>query len=250
MKRVTNILFSTFIIVLLSSCFEPDEFPETPLIEFKSLRYVDTEGADSLQLSFRFEDGDGNIGLTNDVDDLFFPFHIYSIIVDANDTIVTINDTSRELPFFAVPVFIATQDGATFPVQAGPSELFSETDNRTSFNCDDYEIAGPDTIFVKRNELYHNFHIEFRKKTGGDYSTIDFAEIFQSDDCDVGNFNGRIPWYDPNGREGIITYSILSQLFRLSFLDDTIQIRFWLYDRDENRSNVEVSPDFVLRDLI
>lgn len=251
MKRATKLLFSALITLFLSSCFEQDVFPDTPFIEFESLNYRDNEGLDSLILSFKFEDGNGDLGLTDNTTDLLAPYHLFSFIVDDTDSIVSLGDNFITLPLYKVPTLVlAGENGVNEFFAAGPKELFSETDNRPAFNCDAYELALSDTIYVTRNEFYNNFHLEFYKKTGSNYNEIDFGQIFQNDDCDIGNFNGRIPLYDPNGKEGVITYSILSRLFRLSFLDDTIQMRFWINDRNLNRSNVVETPDFVLSDLL
>ncbi len=248
--RAAKLLFSIFILAFLSSCFEPDEFPDTPRIEFESVKYIETSGIDSLILSFSFEDGDGNIGMNDNINDLLAPYHIFSFIVDSNGDVLTISRQPITTPLYELPVFVQlSETGETEFFIAGSRELFSDTDNRPPYNCESYEIFGSDTVYVLRNEFYHNFHIQFMKKSNGSYSEIDFAEIFQSDDCELGNFNGRIPLYDPQGREGVITYSMLSQLFRLSFLDDTIQLRFWIYDRSLNKSNIAESPDFILRDI-
>ena len=155
------------------------------------------------------------------------------------------------LPLFEAPVLVQTGENGIAEYFYFPEskQFISETDTRPPYNCDSYEIIDDSTFFVTRNEFHHNFHIQFMKKSAGAYSEIDFGAIFQNDDCDLGNFNGRIPWFDPNGNEGVITYAILSRLFRLSFLDDTIQLRFWVYDRDLNMSNVAHTPDFVLSDI-
>ncbi len=252
MMRAAKLLFSIFILILVSSCFEQDEFPDTPRIEFESIDYIETAGLDSLILSFSFEDGDGDLGLNDDVNDLLAPYQIYSVIVDNNDSVVFINTNTVELPLYRAPVFIATLDNGQIVriVFTEEKVLFSETDNRPAYDCENYELVDSDTAYVARNDFYHNFHVQFMQKRNGNYTEIDFAEIFQSDDCELGNFNGRIPFYDPNGKEGVITYSMLSQLFRLSFQDDTIQLRFWVYDRNLNMSNVAETPDFVLRDLL
>jgi len=251
MKRATKLLFSGLFLLFLTSCFESEVFPEAPFIELESLQYRDNDGLDSLILSFRFEDGTGDIGLTNGLNDLIYPYHLYSYVIDATDSTVTLNDPHVVLPLSTAPILVASdENGGLAPFLAGPIEPYSDVDNRPAYNCTDYEIVGSDTIFVVRNEFYHNFHIEFREKINGSYIPIDFAAIFGSDDCDIGNFNARIPYYDPDGKEGVLTYSMLSQVFRLSFLDDTIQMRFWIYDRGLNKSNVAETPDFVLRDLL
>ncbi|MEQ9405497.1 MAG: hypothetical protein RIM99_18045 [Cyclobacteriaceae bacterium] len=247
MKQVAKLLFSVIIVLTMSSCFDTVEFPATPEITFESLNYKDTEGVDSLILSFRFQDGDGNIGLNNDFADLFKPFQVYSVIIDDLDSLVTISGDGYTLPFYAAPVIVDPEIGT--PFFPSEKELFSETDMRPSYNCEDYEIFGVDTFYVARNEFHYNFHVEFQERRNGNYEKIDFRTIFNSDDCTLGNFNGRIPLFDPSGKEGVISYAMLSQAFRLAFQDDTIRMEFYIYDKSLNKSNVEVTPDFVLRDL-
>lgn len=105
------------------------------------------------------------------------------------------------------------------------------------------------TIPVERVETHYNFVIVFEKKVGDDYIPLDYQDIFQTNICDVGIFNGRIPLYDPEGKSGVITYAIQSTVLRLAFLDDVIRARFFVYDRAGNKSNEETTPDFVLSDI-
>ncbi|WBA42510.1 hypothetical protein [Hymenobacter canadensis] len=58
--------------VAVGSCISPPEFPDTPSIEFKSLTVVRQPAnpgdipADSVIITLGFEDGDGDLGLTQD----------------------------------------------------------------------------------------------------------------------------------------------------------------------------------------
>lgn len=237
----------------MSACFETEEFPNTPQISFQDVRFVDTDALDSLVLSFTFQDGDGDIGLTNSFDDLATPYQIFDIILDARDSVVSISEDDVTLPLFAAPVVIDNQAGQ--PVYLFfPSEkrLFSDSDNRPVYDCENYEIIDADTFFVARNEFHFNFHVEFLGKSQGqsEFTLIDFREVFNSNDCTLGNFDGRIPLFDPDGREGVFTYAMLSQAFRLVFLDDSIKLRFYLYDRALNQSNIEESRAFTFNQLV
>jgi len=101
-------------------------------------------------------------------------------------------------------------------------------------------------------EVFNNFIIKFeRKKADSSYETIIFREIFGEEDCSVGDFNARIPFYLPNGdgKKGTISYNMQSLVFRLGLLDDTFRVRFYVYDRSGNKSNVAVSPDFILSEI-
>ncbi len=251
MKAIAKLLFFGCLALVLTACFSTEVFPPEPTIEFIDISFVDTDGLDSLIVSFRFEDGDGNIGLTNSIADLDPPYHIQNFVVDDEDSVVTLGENDAVLPFYSAPVITEEIGGISFfRVLTGQKVLLSETDNRPPYNCNDYFLNGSDTIFITENEFYHNFHVEFQEKINGNYSPIDFQQIFGDQNCVQGDFNGRIPWFDPNGKEGEISYAMLSQAYRLAFQEDTIRLQFYLYDRDLNRSNIEVSRDFVLRDLL
>lgn len=63
MSTKVTLIFSFFsILVLLSSCFKSENFPPEPVISEPSF----TIHGDSAVLSFRFTDGDGDIGLNDD----------------------------------------------------------------------------------------------------------------------------------------------------------------------------------------
>ncbi len=252
MKQTAK-LFFIGLVFTCSSCFETEEFPNVPQISFNSLRYVDTDVLDSLVVSFNFQDGDGDIGLGNNVGDLSSPYQIFDVIIDSEDSIVTISKVNIELPLFRAPVRIEDNNGEPaylyFPQDKQP---FSDTDNRPSYGCNSYEIIQEDTFFVARNEFHFNFHIQFLEKSSNDsdFTPIDFEEIFNRSDCSLGNFDGRIPVFDPNGKEGTITYAMLSRAFTSVFLDDSIKLEFYIYDRALRKSNTITSSGFTLQGLL
>ncbi len=250
MNQIAKLLFFFGLLTGLTSCFKKEVFPDEPRIEFHSLNYIDTERVDSLILRFSFEDGGGNIGFFNQMVDVFPPYHIYSFIVDSRDTLVKISSKDLIPPYYRAPVvFGSDANGKTVPFYVSEVAVFSQDDLRPVYNCIFYEIIEGDTIFVARNEFYHNFHIDFLKKRNGKYSPIDFAGIFGNSDCNLRSFNGRIPFFDPDARKGTFTYSMLSQGFRLALQTDTVRLRFYVYDRLLNKSNVVESPDFLLNNL-
>lgn len=105
------------------------------------------------------------------------------------------------------------------------------------------------TLPIERVETYFNFIIEFQKKVGDSYVPLNYQQIFGTNRCDIGIFNGRIPQYDPDGKSGIFTYSIQSAVLRLAFLDDVIRAKFYVYDRAGNKSNEVITDDFVIADI-
>ncbi|WP_420315652.1 hypothetical protein [Ekhidna sp.] len=248
---IRNLIILCVVSVAVSGCFDKDIFPDSPKITFEEIKFIDTELTDSLKLTFSFEDGNGDVGLEGG-QDLFKPYQIYNFVMDSEDSVVFISQdpSSIAFPLYSVPVLIDQLDGEIayffFPDE---KVLFSETDNRPAYSCDSYEIIEFDTVYVARNEFYYNFHIEFQKKIAEDtYEPINFRQIFNSQDCSLGNFNGRIPYYDPDGKSGTITYTMLSLLFRLG-LQDEVRAKFYIYDRALNKSNEVFTPDFFLSDI-
>ena len=240
------------ILIVVTSCFEKDVFPDTPRIEFEEIKFVDLDNAaDSLILTFSFEDGTGDIGLGNGPD-LLSPFQVYDLIIDDEDSTITINQapSTIQFPLHRAPVLIDEQNGEIayffFPES---KTFFSSEDNRPAYGCDFYEIIEEDTFYVARNEFHFNFHIEFQRKIGENYEPINFRETFNSTNCSLGNFNGRIPVFDPDGKSGTINYAMLSQAFRLAFIDDIIRAKFFIYDRAQNKSNEAFTSDFILSEI-
>ncbi len=247
MKKFTSQI-SVFLIslALMTSCLEPDEISEIPKIKFKRLEFVDVDnGADSLKLTFDFEDGDGDIGLQDD--ETYSPYHpfFYIIYYDsaiANYENVTLSDTVSKPPFYAVD-------------ERGYGYLFSETDNRPAFNCYDYyfEKDLPDTFYVFRNEYHSNMYLKFFKKRNGSYYETSIAQEFGITDCNEVVENLRIPIfdYDKFGEPtvGNITYTYLSNGIVPFLASDTFKLQFYIYDRQLNQSNIVDTPDFLLGDI-
>lgn len=73
---------AAFLILLLASCLKEKTFPVEPFIEFKSFTKItippDTI-PESLMMSLRFTDGDGDIGLYDDEKD---PPYDYNLFID------------------------------------------------------------------------------------------------------------------------------------------------------------------------
>ena len=247
MKSLKSQISIILLTLGLSACFDPPTFPEIPVIEFNSLEYIDNElTVDSLMLRFDFEDGDGDIGLNSE--DLLTPYHPFNIIVDSEDTIVTLNTESVVPPLYEVD-------------PRGTRRLFSETDNRPVFNCNDYQITtydffglggdDLDTFYISKNEFHNNMHIDFYKKQNGQYSLVNFSSQFNDAQCI--NWDGRIPVFDSENLgksiNGTISYALISSGFPIVLRNDTFKLEFYIYDRQLNKSNVVETRDFTLPDI-
>ena len=163
---------------------------------------------------------------------------------------------------------------------AGDKVPFSEIDLRPEeYDCDVYElipfyeflsdttfdpgehgaiisqdlvIGGYDTVFVERNEFYQNLIIDIAVNDNGRY--VPLADLFEViEQCDP-VYTTRFPVFDrfDFGRpvQGEIEFSINSTQFQNgAILDEALRFRFFIYDRDFNKSNVVEIPEFRILDL-
>lgn len=284
MNKTAKILSIVFVFAL-SSCYNEEQFPDTPLIEFRSLEFVDTQTSDSLILKFHFEDGGANLGLPEN--DFSAQYLLY---VDSEPKILTANNIDQAIgPIFVAPIFfeqvvLESFFGNTFSVRRSDSTYpaildttkFADDTNEIVFDCPNlinqnlllfdtvdialYSFNEPlfQEILVQDIdsevpalylESYYNLILKFERIVNGEVVEIDFREEFGSTDCTRGDFNARIPLFDSDGESGTITYNIISFLIRLGIGDDPFQIRFYVYDRSGNKSNEVVSPIYRLSEI-
>lgn len=69
-------IFFFFLIGLAVACERPPEFEPTPLIKRENIRYIGTEQGDTIKIKFRFQDGNGDLGLTKG--DTLPPFQLWN----------------------------------------------------------------------------------------------------------------------------------------------------------------------------
>ena len=65
--KLGSVIFSFLVLVVfLISCERPPELSSTPFIEYQNVEFKQVNDAqDSLIVTIRFEDGDGDLGLSN-----------------------------------------------------------------------------------------------------------------------------------------------------------------------------------------
>src|SRR6478752_564992 len=69
MKLAWGLLVVLIFAISLNSCFEAPTYPVIPEIEYKSVKFIDVtdpSAFDTLVLTVKFKDGDGNLGLASD----------------------------------------------------------------------------------------------------------------------------------------------------------------------------------------
>jgi hypothetical protein len=254
-------------LVLLSSCLDPPEYSKVPKIKFNSLKFEEIEGKSNLVLAFNFEDGDGNIGFYTDGTNFEIspPYQPYYEILyyDANREWKDSNGNLGKGGYFHV---IENDQRVKPPFYAfdsrGRHHTFSETDNRSELDCEDYiELSVYDgftssvqKIVIERNVYHSNLILTFYKRKNGEYYSTSMGEFrFPDDKCQRVLENLRIPIFDIDrlgkATVGKYIYSYESVGLKSFLALDTFKLSFFIYDRDLNKSNVVETRDFVLSDI-
>lgn len=205
-------------------CPEPPEFENTPSISFESVEFSTRQNEaneniieDVLTLSINFEDGDGDLGLSNrDQDPPFFA------VVDDNNELVFIG-SQPNLPAYSPLNYLAVPEGDTVIVNTGISNV----------------LVTADTFLIERNERYYNIFIKtFYKPPGED----NFIEYKWEDAPYYQTFDGRFPILNTEDYDrpinGTLSYNLVSLGFRGIFRNYPMYIETYILDRAGNKSNV------------
>ncbi|MEQ9423903.1 MAG: hypothetical protein RJQ09_05765 [Cyclobacteriaceae bacterium] len=111
-----------------------------------------------------------------------------------------------------------------------------------------------DTFLIQENTFNKNIHVDFLRKSRGEYTLIDLNSEFGQDANGCGiDFDSRFPIFLPEkiGKavEGTLRYDMLSNGFGILFGNDTFKIRANIIDRNLNVSNTVESPDLTLSQI-
>ncbi len=225
-----------------------------PFIEFDNIRFVDLDDSqDSLILTFKFQDGDGDIGIDNN--DVFPPYHSFNYAIDADGQFVELGDTSIAYPVILVDRFGEFRWGtfATEEFEFPPFNCKNYTFEEDIF-ADSLDPDQTDTVLIQQNIYSNNIIVDFYRKRLGVYENITAEFSAAQPNCPE-TFDSRFPIFDRSniGRslEGKISYAMLSSGFKsVLTANDTIRIEFYIFDQALNQSNVAFTEDFTLQGLL
>jgi hypothetical protein len=282
MKAIKGVsLIFAGLIILVSSCFNPPEFGLVPEIEYESIFFAEAPAGstktDSIVVSIKFKDGDGDLGLDpeNPIH-AEYPFHPSSFFLakDGKVEAVALSQHWSDIQYYFIDV--VGQEGklvtAKTREQAAYNFLPPYTLNSCSYLADtvimvDSEDAGildvnyqniidtmtspnnppiyvlKDTFYIEANPNHYNITVDFLLKNGDNTWTP-----FAWEDCNP-SYSGRFPVLsdEPNSPlDGVLRYSLKSQGFRIMFTTKTLKLRIKIRDRALNTSNVIETPEFTL----
>jgi hypothetical protein len=281
MKLIKGLFLFSVIALSTVSCFDPPEFSKVPKIYLEDLYYLqrNSEGSQSLVIALRFQDGDGDLGLSDEDSDE--PYNSTNILVfrSATDS-STIPLYFVENKRFAIPSSdfngtIATEKLRTepnfsfipenrFPVKCTrflydsiyfPASLEHlipanyNTKRETLYNTDWIRVK--EMFYVSPNSNYFNIFIDLLRynSTIDDFEVIDFVSL--NPDCGA-PFTGRFPRLakEDGDLEGIIKYSMKSEVLDLGFGTSRLKLRVYIQDRALNKSNVILTKEFTLSEIL
>lgn len=219
LKSYSYLLFG-FGLLGYSCISPPDNFPSVPEIAFSSLEYVGTSAQDSLLLTLKFKDAEGDLGLS--ATDINAPFNPLNYKRDAAGNLITYDRRPSNAPRYN-PV-----DWVIDPIVNN--------------------IIVKDTVWVEKNDNQYNIFVRFYIKRNGV-----FREFRWQDPPFFTTFNGRFPRVLTTevgqAVEGKITYRMLSSGWESIFRNDTLRIDVQIQDRALNRSNEVASPQLTLKQI-
>ncbi len=239
MKMFRRLLVFVFCGALVSSCFDPPEYPDSPEISFKSVSFVKggtqsngIKAADTIVLMLNFKDGDGDVGVSSE--ETGPPFNdrwyyttsplqpdgsYYDDCTSYNNRCWFINPTITEFDkYIDVSDLKEPQYDTLFLDRS-----FDPPRKRTfskPYNCVNWEVIyydddnneetptiPLDTLFFTLNPHYNNIFVTFEIKNDNPtdpskpFDPFNEQDFFTYPNCGVRIFHGRIPVLAENPRD-------------------------------------------------
>lgn len=233
--------------VLFAACFEPPQYSIIPSIEFDKIIFKDIANSsdpDSLILSLRFKDGDGDLGL--DPSETFEPVNdkFYYAFTDASLT--------NSVPISAFdPRFIYV----TYKTRRTNPNYSSLPAFTQPYNCINWEVktvnSKLDTFYIELNPNHYNIFVRFfTKNNNGTFKEFDWQKEFPYPNCGI-PFHGRFPILSKDisrkaPLDGTIRYGMASTGFLILFSIKTLKLEVVIQDRSFHKSDTVVTPEFTL----
>ena len=232
MRWIRNVSCAFLLMAAINACFSPPNYPIVPQIEFDNICYGKSTkpgGLDSIVLSLKFKDGDGDLGLNDSYNqDTTFTLQRY---YNYKGALVTYK-TKRQNPSLGLPDFV------------------------TPYNCTNWEVKRNsanvviDTVYTTFNSNYYNIFVDFYVNG----VRFDASNYFIYPNCSIAGYNGRFPVLsvDPSKKsalDGKINYSMFSSAFDALFSIKQLKLKITIQDRSLHKSNEITTPAFTLQSI-
>lgn len=265
--KTGSIFFSVVAILSLSSCFNSPDFPSTPKIEFENVIFKEAASpinSDSLVITIKFEDGDGDIGLDfSFTEDKFRPGGFVAI-AEGSSEVVTLDDFGKpgfewlsaypyEFPFECANWIEGPTSDLDLCALASINECASFITN-SGLNVVNNNIQ--DTVFYLPNPNFNNYTLTFLEKNSeGEFVEYDFENNPNIREPCAIDLSDRIPPLSDDKdeefpSEGRIRFAFAFFGMATIFGEDTeLKLRVQIKDRALNESNEAESGVFTLESI-
>jgi hypothetical protein len=236
-----------------SACFEAPHFSDIPEIEFVNVSFKDVTNpatADTLIITISFKDGDGDLGLGEDVSDELYPYN--------DKFFYELNGQEVYFPPDTIPYndgtlinYKAKRTGG-YPYDTLPDFLTPYSCTRWTVTTDFASGKTTDTLYSNINPYHYNFFVDFFvQQADGSFKLFDWNEQYTYPNCVPAGFDGRFPVLSQDltqktPQEGNIVYKMQSVGFNYVFSIKTLQLRIRILDRALHSSNTIFTPSFSL----
>jgi hypothetical protein len=250
MKLVVNwVSLCIVLAAFAASCADPPEYSNTPEILFDNIIFrdvVDPALPDSLIITVKFKDGDGDLGL--DPQETGPPYHdqvFYQIT-----------------PGGLIPVWKLANDGTYITYKTKRAMGVNDTlpDFVHPYNCVNWEIktvnSKVDTFYFQLNPNHYNIFVDFFYFDNSiqDYKEFNWQTELHYPGCGQ-TYDGRFPILSKDlGQatplDGSIRYAMQSTGFLVLFSTKTLKLKVTIQDRALHKSNtIETIPPFTLQQI-
>jgi hypothetical protein len=257
MRWIRNFGFSLILMWCIGGCLKQPENSIIPSIQFQSVSFKHEmpKAADTLIITLKFTDGDGDLGVNgdetaiytspSDSTDITTPFY-YIYDSAKNTTWYYSHYNNITLPKgYKYVNYASYRTIHTLPFDTLPGTL----------NCKNWElrVSPADTLYIQQNPYAYNLFMDvYTKNPDGSYTLFDPSIYFTSlTQCSSNVFDGRFPILSSDlgkksSLDGTITYKYQSAALYLLFHSKTLKIKVYILDRAFHKSNVAESDDFTI----
>ncbi len=256
--------------LLFNNCNRAPVLPDTPEVEFVKAEYWDMglQSPDSLNVTIRFQDGNGDLGL--DQSNTVFPYHFAYFFskkdtfndvgeiqtFDAIDELITSDDIGSpdiDIPDFVDPFYCT--EYITNPI-IGNQVVVLPNGRLLPFDLSVRSDTILKSVFFEANPNHFNFLIDFFvKNVQGEFEQLFFESIVGPPECGS-NFYARFSQQDigtnlaeSNAIEGELTYRMNSVAFPFELGNRIFKLRIRIIDRALNSSNTIETEEMTLDDI-
>ncbi len=230
MKLTGNWLILCVVVgtMILGSCFDPPTYSNIPGIEFNDLYFAKGTLTDTLSVSIKFKDGDGDVGLAQG--DTLSPYNNKFYYRLSDNTLLNYKQKRTNPNFDTLPAYVKP------------------------YYCTNWEIRSInkkiDTLYFRTNQNYYNIFVDFYIQNGQtlEYELFDLETQFAGANCGL-TYDGRLPVLSKDlarksALEGVVRYNMKSQAFLAIFGSKAFKLRITIQDRALHKSNtIETKPD-------